>query len=100
MRATVEEVSDVLGDERGVGKLVRLHTKGWLPYTLRWEFRSVASSYPHGYEVEAVGDLEGRGRWRFEQDGDCVNAAYVWRVSARKPLLRALSFLLKPAFAA
>ncbi|HEX8161698.1 MAG TPA: SRPBCC family protein [Pyrinomonadaceae bacterium] len=119
---TVEEVADVLGDaeglarwwpsvylkvetlepggERGAGKLVRLHTKGWLPYTLRWEFRTVAADYPRGYEVEAVGDLEGRGRWTFTQDGEFVNATYDWRVRARKPLLRALSFLLKPAFAA
>ncbi|MDT7604912.1 MAG: hypothetical protein QOF61_2909 [Acidobacteriota bacterium] len=119
---TVEEVSDILGDaeglarwwrsvylkvetlepgdERGVGKLVRLHTKGWLPYTLRWEFRNIESRYPHGYTVEAIGDLEGRGRWTFEQDGAFVNMDYDWRVRARKPLLRALSFLLKPVFAA
>jgi hypothetical protein len=122
VRGTVEEVSDVLGDaeglarwwpsvylkvetlepgdERGAGQLVRLHTKGWLPYTLRWEFRTVATDDPHGYEVEAIGDLEGRGRWTFTQDGDFVKATYDWRVRARKPLLRALSFLLKPLFAA
>jgi hypothetical protein len=122
VRGTVEEVADILGDaeglarwwpsvylkvetlepgdERGVGKLVRLHTKGWLPYTLRWEFRTAASDHPHGYEVEAAGDLEGRGRWAFEQDGAFVKATYDWRVRARKPLLRALSFLLKPVFAA
>ena len=27
------------GDERGVGKVVGLYTKGWLPYKLRWQFR-------------------------------------------------------------
>jgi hypothetical protein len=122
VRGTVEEVSDILGDaeglarwwpsvylkvetlepgdEHGAGKLVRLHTKGWLPYTLRWEFRTVAADEPHGYEVEAIGDLEGRGRWTFTQDGAFVNATYDWRVRARKPLLRAFSFMLKPIFAA
>jgi hypothetical protein len=27
------------GDEHGLGKVVSLYTKGWLPYTLRWDFR-------------------------------------------------------------
>src|SRR6266481_4553316 len=27
------------GDEKGLGKVVALSTKGWLPYTLRWQFR-------------------------------------------------------------
>ena len=88
------------GGEHGVGHRVRAHTKGWLPYTLRWEFRTVASNYPHGSTVEAVGDLEGRGVWTFAQDGAFVNVDYDWRVRGRKPLIRALSFLFKPLFAA
>jgi hypothetical protein len=88
------------GDERGVGALVRAHTKGWLPYTLRWEFRTIETRYPYGSTVEAIGDLQGRGVWTFEQDGAFVNITYDWRVRARKPLIRALSFLFKPVFAA
>jgi hypothetical protein len=34
------------GDERGVGRLVDLYTKGWLPYTLRWRFRVTESTPP------------------------------------------------------
>ena len=81
----VEEIAPARSD--GTGRRVRLHTKGWLPYTLRWEFRTVAADYPRGYEVEAIGDLEGRGRWTFERDGEFVNVTYDWRVRARKPLL-------------
>jgi hypothetical protein len=88
------------GDERGVGQLVRVHTKGWLPYTLRWEFRNIESRRPYGSTVEAIGDLEGRGIWTFEQDGAFVNITYDWRVRGRKALIRALSFLFKPIFAA
>ena len=33
------------GDERGIGKLIVLYTKGWLPYTLRWQFRVTESNY-------------------------------------------------------
>jgi hypothetical protein len=115
---TVQEVADVLGNPRelprwwpsvyllaeeleaggedGVGKRVRLHTKGWLPYTLDWEFRVTESRYPHGFSLEASGDLAGRGIWTFEQSGAWTQVTYDWQVRAEKPLLQALSPLLRP----
>ena len=122
VESTLEEVSEILedaaglvrwwpsvylevevpepGDEHGVGKLVRLHTKGWLPYTLRWQFRVTESRHPFGFILQALGDFEGRGTWTFEPDGTHVNITYDWKIGTRKPLLNALSFLLKPVFAA
>jgi len=122
VRSTLEEVSDVLGsplelprwwpsvylavrevepgDAGGIGRVVELHTKGWLPYTLRWSFRVTESRRPNGFSLEAWGDLEGRGVWTFRQDGDFVDIDYDWRIRAEKPILRYLSFLLKPIFAA
>lgn len=88
------------GDDKGVGKVVRLLTKGWLPYKLRWHFRVTQADYPTGFALEAWGDLDGTGAWTFEQQGDKVAITYDWRVRADKPLLRNLSFLLKPVFAA
>lgn len=88
------------GDENGVGKVVNLYTKGWLPYTLRWQFRVTEVRIPHGFALEAWGDFVGRGIWTFEQDGPWVNITYDWRIRADKPLLRYLSFLFKPIFAA
>jgi hypothetical protein len=88
------------GDEDGVGKVVSLYTKGWLPYTLRWQFRVTESHYPHGFSLEALGDFTGHGVWTLEQDGARVNVTYDWKISADKPLLSALSFLLKPIFSA
>jgi hypothetical protein len=90
----VEELEP--GDERGVGQRVRVHTKGWLPYTLDWEFRVTESRHPHGFSVEAAGDLSGRGVWTFEQSGAWTLITYDWRVKAEKPLLRVLSPLLRP----
>ncbi len=87
-------------DARGLGRRVRLHTKGWLPYTLKWEFEVVASRYPYGFTIVANGDFEGRGVWTFRQDDGFVNIEYDWRISAEKPLLRALSPVLKPIFEA
>jgi hypothetical protein len=85
---------------RGIGQRVKLHTKGWLPYTLRWQFEVVESRYPHGFTIVATGDFDGRGVWTFEQDGAFVNITYDWRLRAEKPLLRSLSPVLKPLFEA
>lgn len=86
------------GGERGIGKLISLHAGGWLPYTLRINFRTVESRYPHGFAMEATGDLEDRGVWTFEQDGSFVNVTYDWTIRANKPIIEKLSFLLKPIF--
>ena len=88
------------GDDRGVGKVMDLYTKGWLPYTLRWDFEIVETDPPHGFTLKAHGDFEGTGVWSFRQDGDTVEMTYDWRIDAEKPLLKALSPVLKPIFAA
>lgn len=122
VQGTVEEVFDVLqnpedlvrwwpsvyldvrvlepGDENGVGKVVSLFTKGWLPYTLRWWFRTTEVTKPTRFALEASGDFVGTGVWTLEQDGPWVRATYDWRIDAEKPLLRRLSFLVKPVFEA
>lgn len=79
---------------------VLLHTKGWLPYTLRWTMTATEPVTNRGFALTAAGDLNGTGRWTFEQDGPETVITYDWRVSTAKPLLRRLSWLLKPAFAA
>lgn len=88
------------GDEDGVGRTLVLHTKGWLPYTLRWTLRITEPMTDQGFALAATGDLEGTGRWTFEQRGPEVVVTYDWRVQATKPLLRRLGWLLRPAFAA
>ncbi len=88
------------GDERGVGRSVALHTRGWLPYTLRWQFVVTEVRYPHGFSLDATGDFVGHGIWTLAQDGPWVNLTYDWRIRADKTLLRYGSFLMKPIFAA
>jgi len=88
------------GNEKGIGRLVSLYTKGWLPYTLRWQFRVSQSNPPYDFRIEAIGDFVGYGIWTFEQDGEWVNIKYEWRISAQKPLLKLLSPLMKPVFSA
>ena len=78
VKSTVEEVSEIIGEprglarwwpsvyldvkvlkegnEHGLGREVSLYTKGWLPYTLRWDFR-VTEVQPVGFTLVAWGDL-------------------------------------------
>ena len=86
------------GGEHGIGKLISLRAGGWLPYTLRINFRTVESHYPHGFSMDATGDLEGKGIWTFEPHGPFVNVTYDWTIRANKPIIEKLSFLLKPIF--
>lgn len=88
------------GDTNGMGARMALHTKGWLPYTLHWILTIVEPITPAGFALTAAGDLNGVGRWRFEQIGPEVTITYDWRIHAAKPLLRRLSWLLRPAFSA
>ena len=121
VKSTVAEVSEIIGDargltrwwpsvyldvdileegnENGVGRVVNLYTKGWLPYTLRWQFR-VTEVRPDGFTLVAWGDFDGRGIWTFEQDGESVYITYDWKIKAEKPLLRYFSFIMKPIFSA
>jgi hypothetical protein len=119
---TIAEVRAVLGDGRtlprwwpavylavevreeggadGAGSVIDLWTTGWLPYTLRWTLTITEPFTDSGFALSAAGDLNGTGRWTFAQDGPEVVITYVWQVGAAKPLLRRLSWLLRPAFAA
>jgi len=85
-------------DENRICGRVKLHTRGWLPYTLRWQFDVIESRYPYGFTLIASGDFDGRGEWTFVQNGPFVDITYDWRLRAEKPLLRHLSWLLKPVF--
>jgi hypothetical protein len=116
VKSSIEEVSDVLDNAPDLARWwpsvylsvkqteprgpVELITKGRLPYTIHWFFRVTESRRPHGFSIEAWGDVEGRGTWTMEQDGPYALITYDWRIRAEKPLLRYLSFLLKPMFSA
>lgn len=95
------------GDERGVGKIVDLWTKGFLPYTLRWRFEVTRSDPPHGFRLEARGDFMGIGVWRLtpvraagDARGPLTTVTYDWTVIAQKGLLKTLSGVMKPIFSA
>jgi uncharacterized protein YndB with AHSA1/START domain len=123
LRATAEEVFDILADPFGLtrwwpsvylkvaelsppdpktgrGRVVGLETKGWLPYTLRWNFTVTESTRPSGFKLVAHGDFEGFGVWTLTQAEEFVDVVYDWRISAEKPLLRYGTLVFRPIFAA
>lgn len=88
------------GGPGGAGAVIDLHTKGWLPYTLRWTLHITEPVTDAGFALRATGDLEGTGVWTFVPEGPDVVITYEWSVHATKPLLRRLGWLLRPAFSA
>jgi len=114
--ATPDEVLEILNDAAALPRwwgtvylavspepkqIWRVHSRGWLPYTLRWRFRPTPPPPGVALALEAWGDLEGAGEWRVRplSPGE-TQVSFEWRVRADKPLLRYLSWLLKPVFAA
>jgi len=87
------------GGADGVGRRVRFHSRGWLPYTLRWTAETAAVSRPTRIAIRASGDFEGSGEWTIHAvDASHAEAAYVWTITAGKPLLKYLSPLFRPLF--
>lgn len=87
------------GDANGLGYVTDLHSKGWLPYTVRWRSRAVEVRHPYGFTIEATGDFVGRGDWIFTQEDAWVIMTYDWQISVNKPLLRRWAGLLRPLYA-
>lgn len=115
VKARVEEVCDILSDPSALPRwwpevylsvreappgVFELHTKGWLPYTLRWRFRAEEGPNPDQFRLRAWGDLEGTGTWTLRQCGDLTELTYQWNVRVRKRLLRWFSFALRRVFEA
>ena len=75
---TCEAVSGVLGDPLDL-------PRWWPSVSLR---------------VEQLRPPDGRGLWTFAQHAGLVLVTFHWSIRAEKPLLRYLSFLLKPIFEA
>jgi hypothetical protein len=110
VEASIDEVSEILQDAlslprwwpsvylavreleparvggNGEGRVIDLYTRGWLPYTLRWRFRVTATHVPHGFSLEAWGDLVGNGEWTLQQVGEIAEITYDWRVRAAATL--------------
>ncbi len=87
-----------LSSERIGEKKVRARVRALLPYTLEFTTELVREERPLELELRSTGELEGKGVWRLRPNGAITEVEFYWDVRANKPLLRWLSFLLKPLF--
>jgi hypothetical protein len=67
---------------------------------LRWESITTGAQRPNLLAIRASGDFSGRGIWSIVQDGGFADITFDWKLTVRKPLVRYLSFALKPLFEA
>ena len=92
----VEEL--VPGGADQVGRVCRLTWKGWLPYYLVVEMRTLRVQAPSLLESEARGALEGLGRWRISTGEGRTHVDYEWRVRTTERWMNRLSPLARPLF--
>ena len=86
------------GDRNANGRRVKVITKGFLPYKLRFEFRLTHVEYPSYFSLQSQGDFNGCGRGWLSTEGEDVIVDFDWQIEVKKPLLRRWSWLLKPLF--
>ena len=88
------------GNENADGRVVRLVTRGALPYYLKFNLRISGVEYPNRFVVHSDGNFVGRGVVRLSQSADKVIVNFDWRILFDKPILKYFSRLLRPFFVA
>ncbi len=88
------------GAPDGIGRILRMETRGWLPYVQRWHLRVERIEAPRELHFQVWGDLEGYGAWTLDQDGIWTNVTHDWQVDVKKGLMRSLSLAGRPLFIA
>jgi len=88
------------GDETGTARVVRLESRGFLPYVLRWHVVTKSVDRPHHLVNEVWGDIQGVIVWTLAADGDYTTVDSDWRISIHMPLLGLLSPIVNPFYSA
>jgi uncharacterized protein YndB with AHSA1/START domain len=72
------------------------HFRGRLPYHLRTQSRITKLDPGRLIEADVRGDLSGHGVWRLSPTPDGTHVRFEWTVFAERPLLRAMTPVLRP----
>lgn len=87
------------GNDSGVGSIRHSRWKSILPYTLAFDTVVVRSQKHSLIEIEAFGELEGIGKWLFDEIAPHrTRVTYDWRVSTSKWWMNAIAPLARPFF--
>jgi hypothetical protein len=80
------------------GRHVKIVSRGYLPYLLRWEAEVTEADPPRGFAFTMVGDFVGNGSWSFEPGEGGTNATFDFRPRVEKPLVKYLTPVLRLLF--
>jgi len=76
------------GDENETGSRVSVHSKGWQPYTVHFEFEVVEVLPPTRITIQVWGDFEGVCQLDIKPTRDQVEMVFDWQCKVNRPLLR------------
>jgi Polyketide cyclase / dehydrase and lipid transport len=93
---SVEEIEKE--DENGINGVKSYTWKSVLPYNLTFTMRLTEKQPMKMLKGIAFGELEGLGKWTFNEQNGIIQIQYNWDVYTEKAWMNYLSFLLKPAF--
>jgi hypothetical protein len=82
-----------------VGDRLKARARGFLPYQLNFILEATALEPDKRVEVKTIGDFEGLWSAELSQRTDGVHVVITWQVTVLRPILKALSPILRPAFA-
>ena len=82
----------------GVGAQAEQVVRSVLPYQLTYRTKTTKLDPPREVAYDAVGDLNGRGRFVLEPSAHGTSVTYYWDVATAKRLMNALSPFLRPLF--
>ena len=84
------------GTPCGVGRRGRYEWRGRIPYRLRFDAVATVVEPPHFMQGEAVGDLEGTGRWRLYEEDGVTAVVFDWDVRTNRIWMNALAPIAAP----
>jgi Polyketide cyclase / dehydrase and lipid transport len=94
--SVVEELEP--GAPDGVGKRLHLLFRTRLPYQLGFDLRTTRVQPPTTLEAEAIGELEGTGRWTFTPANGGTLVTYNWDIRTTRWWMNLLAPVARPAF--
>jgi len=92
----VEKLQD--GDSNHVGAVHRYTWKSKLPYRLVFEMKTTRVEPISLLEGEAIGELQGFGRWQLSSESEITTVRYDWKVKTTKSWMNYLAPIARPLF--
>jgi len=87
------------GDADGVGRIVKIRSKGLVPYDLTWSCCVVQSDLPDCWVAETQGDLCGKSTWRLCPGPWGITVHLDWTVATGNTPLAAMVPFARPLMA-